>query len=82
MSNSRSFTALARRMSAIRGATQEQQERWLYRALLALGSVEECRSMFRELCTPDELKAIVDRWAVPGSARTRIGSKEDASADA
>ena len=82
MSNSRSFTALARRMSAIRGATQEQQERWLYRALLSLGSVEECGSMFRELCTPDELKAIVDRWAEAGSARTRISSKEDASAGA
>jgi uncharacterized protein YerC len=69
-------------MSAIRGTTQEQQERWLYKALLALESVEECRSMFRELCTPDELKAIVDRWAMPGSAHTTMGSNEDASADA
>jgi uncharacterized protein YerC len=69
-------------MSAIRGATQEQQEQWLYRALLALSTVEECRAMFRELCTPDELRAIVARWAEAGSARTRIGSPEDASADA
>jgi uncharacterized protein YerC len=82
VSNSRSFTAFARRMSAIRGATQEQQEQWLYRALLALGTVEECRTMFRELCTPDELKAIIERWAVAESARAPIGSEEDASADA
>ena len=46
-------------------ARQEQQhERALWSAILALRSVEECRSFFRDLCTPAELQAMADRWAV------------------
>jgi TrpR-related protein YerC/YecD len=36
----------------------------LFRALLALRSVEECRAFFHDLCTPAELQALKDRWAV------------------
>jgi len=39
-------------------------ERGLYQAILTLKSVEECRSFFRDLCTPAELEAMADRWAV------------------
>jgi TrpR-related protein YerC/YecD len=44
---------------------QEQlHERALCAAIVALQSVEECRSFFRDLCTPAELQAMADRWAV------------------
>ena len=43
---------------------EQQHERALYAAILSLGSVEECRSFFRDLCTPAELQAMADRWAV------------------
>ena len=44
---------------------QEQlAERALYAAVLTLRSVEECREFFRDLCTPAELQAMADRWAV------------------
>jgi len=39
-------------------------ERALFGAILTLKSVEECRSFFRDLCTPAELQALADRWAV------------------
>src|ERR1700749_4947354 len=43
---------------------EQQHERALCAAILALRSVEECRSFFRDLCTPAELQALADRWAV------------------
>ena len=39
-------------------------ERSLYNAVLALRSPEEARAFFRDLCTPAELQAMADRWAV------------------
>ena len=39
-------------------------ERNLAAAILTLRSVEECRDFFRDLCTPAELQAMADRWAV------------------
>src|SRR6202162_6347802 len=42
---------------------EQQHERALCTAILALRSVEECRSFFRDLCTPAELQAMADRWA-------------------
>ena len=39
-------------------------ERSLYSAILALRTPEELRSFFRDLCTPAELQAMSDRWAV------------------
>ena len=30
----------------------------------ALRTAEECRAFFRDLCTPAELQAMADRWAV------------------
>jgi TrpR-related protein YerC/YecD len=36
----------------------------LCRALLALDGVAEMRAFLRDLCTPAELEALVDRWRV------------------
>ncbi len=36
----------------------------LYRAVLALRTVEDCRAFFHDLCTPAELQAMKDRWSV------------------
>lgn len=46
-------------------AREEQAaEEELYRAILSLKSVGECRAFFQDLCTPAELQALKDRWAV------------------
>ena len=39
-------------------------EQRLAEALLTLQSVEELRAFLRDLCTPAELQAMADRWAV------------------
>lgn len=39
-------------------------ERNLFAAVAALRSADECRAFFRDLCTPAELQAMADRWAV------------------
>jgi TrpR-related protein YerC/YecD len=39
-------------------------ERNLYTAIAALNSPEEVRAFMRDLCTPTELQAMADRWAV------------------
>jgi TrpR-related protein YerC/YecD len=36
----------------------------LYKAVLELRDIGECRAFFRDLCTPAELQAMKDRWAV------------------
>jgi len=46
-------------------ARQEaQHERNLYGAVLTLRTPEEVRAFFRDLCTPAEIEAMADRWAV------------------
>ena len=39
-------------------------ERNLCVALAALRTADECRAFLRDLCTPAELQAMADRWAV------------------
>ncbi len=39
-------------------------EEALYRAILALRDPADCRAFFMDLCTPAELQAMKDRWAV------------------
>lgn len=49
------------------GLTPRQEaraERNLYAAMLTLRSVDELRAFFRDLCTPAEIEAMSDRWAV------------------
>ena len=36
----------------------------LFRAILSLRDLSECRAFFQDLCTPAELQALKDRWAV------------------
>jgi TrpR-related protein YerC/YecD len=36
----------------------------LCEALISLNSAAECRNFLRDLCTPAELQALVDRWQV------------------
>jgi len=46
------------------GRDQARAEDALFRAVISLQSVDECRSFFKDLCTPAELQALVDRWQV------------------
>jgi len=39
-------------------------EEELFTAVLQLQNVAECRAFFQDLCTPAELQALKDRWAV------------------
>lgn len=43
---------------------QVEAEQALCRALISLKNAEECRNFLRDLCTPAELQALVDRWQV------------------
>src|SRR6204780_4958396 len=43
---------------------EQQHERALFTAILSLRTVEECRSFFRDLGTPNELQAMAARGAV------------------
>ena len=44
--------------------TAAKAEQGLYRAILSLRTEAECERFFNDLCTPAELEALVDRWAV------------------
>jgi TrpR-related protein YerC/YecD len=52
--------------SGISPRQEAAAERALSQAFLTLQSVEECRAFLRDLCTPAELQALADRWAVVG----------------
>ena len=41
-----------------------EAEAALYRALISLSTVDECQNFLKDLCTPAELQALVDRWHV------------------
>ena len=45
---------------------QKNNEDALFRAIVGLVDLGECRNFFRDLCTPAELQALVDRWRVVG----------------
>ena len=44
--------------------TSESAEDNLCRALLAMRGLGEMRAFLRDLCTPAELEALIDRWRV------------------
>ena len=46
------------------GRRQLKAEAELFDAVNSLNSVSECRDFFKDLCTPAELQALVDRWQV------------------
>jgi len=39
-------------------------ENELFAAIASVENVAECRNLLRDLCTPAELQALVDRWQV------------------
>ena len=43
---------------------QRRDEDALCAALASLTTAEECRDFLRDLCTPAELQALIDRWLV------------------
>ncbi|MCP4300447.1 MAG: hypothetical protein GY783_07670 [Gammaproteobacteria bacterium] len=43
---------------------QHDAEDALFEAVISLETVDECRNFFKDLCTPAELQALVDRWQV------------------
>ena len=43
---------------------RKRNEDALFEAVISLKNVNECRNFFRDLCTPAELQALVDRWQV------------------
>ena len=54
-------------MKPNRNDTQRKQARAeaaLFEAIISLESVAECRNFLKDLCTPAELQALVDRWQV------------------
>jgi TrpR-related protein YerC/YecD len=66
-------------MKEHRALTARQEalaERALFSAVLTLKSIEECRSFFRDLCTPAELQALADRWAVVGLLQQGVPYRE------
>jgi TrpR-related protein YerC/YecD len=43
---------------------QVRAETALFQAVISLRTLEECSNFFKDLCTPAELQALVDRWQV------------------
>src|SRR5262245_8908248 len=66
-------------MKLHRNVTPRQEvlaERRLFEAVAALRTAEECRAFFRDLCTPAELQAMADRWAVVEYVRRGLPYRE------
>ena len=51
-------------------------ERALCAALAVLQTPEECRAFLRDLCTPAEVQAMADRWAVVESLKRGLPYRE------
>lgn len=45
---------------------RKRNEDALFKAVVSLQGIQECRNFFKDLCTPAELQALVDRWQVVG----------------
>jgi TrpR-related protein YerC/YecD len=43
---------------------RKRNEDALFEAIISMKNADECRNFFRDLCTPAELQALVDRWQV------------------
>lgn len=51
---------------------RKRREDALFRAITSLRDVRECRDFFKDLCTPAELQALVDRWQVVELLQQRL----------
>lgn len=47
-----------------RTSEASEARRALFRAILSLETPDECEQFLTDLCTPAELEALTDRWAV------------------
>ena len=66
-------------MKQHRNVTARQEalsERSLLAAVTTLKNVDEARAFFRDLCTPAELQALADRWAVVGLLQQGLPYRE------
>jgi TrpR-related protein YerC/YecD len=50
--------------STLTARQEAQAERSLVTAMMTMRTPDECRAFLRDLCTPAELQAMADRWAV------------------
>lgn len=50
--------------------------RCLYEGVVSLTTPEECEQFLRDLCTPAELQALVDRWTVVRMLRRGLPYRE------
>jgi TrpR-related protein YerC/YecD len=48
----------------------------LFAAIAALKTAEECKAFLRDLCTPAELQAMADRWAVVDWLKRGVSYRE------
>ncbi|MDX1405771.1 MAG: YerC/YecD family TrpR-related protein [Woeseiaceae bacterium] len=51
---------------------RKRSEDDLFRAVLGLQELSECRNFFKDLCTPAELQALADRWQVVGLLKKNL----------
>jgi TrpR-related protein YerC/YecD len=51
---------------------RRDKEDALFQAIISLKDVTECRNFFKDLCTPAELQALVDRWQVVQLLQQRL----------
>jgi TrpR-related protein YerC/YecD len=54
----------------------EVAARRLYQAIVCLDTPEECEGFLRDLCTPAELQALIDRWTVVRMLRQGLPYRE------
>jgi len=48
----------------------------LFKAILSLKSIKECRAFFRDLCTLSEIKAMIERFQVAKMVRDNLPYRE------
>ncbi|MEY4761290.1 MAG: hypothetical protein RLZZ200_1146 [Pseudomonadota bacterium] len=66
-------------MKAHRSLSPRQEalaERSLISALMTMRTPEECRAFLKDLCTPAELQAMADRWAVVEALQQELPYRE------
>ena len=54
----------------------EAASRSLYEAIVCLADAGECEQFLKDLCTPAELQALVDRWTVVRLLRQGLPYRE------
>ena len=55
--------------TGMKASTLRRAEKSLFEAVSCVESASEAEDFLRDLCTPAELQALVDRWAVVGLLR-------------